>query len=76
MEPRFTQDHVDAWRRDGGVTIPSFFTAEECAAVVADFEKIWGRSEGAKAAADFNCDNKVNAQDFLILRSNYGQSGD
>ena len=53
MDQRFTQEHVDTWRREGGLAIPSFFTAEECAAVVADFEHIWGRVEGGEDAKDF-----------------------
>ena len=26
MKRRFTQEHIDAWRRDGAVLIPNFFT--------------------------------------------------
>ena len=47
MAERFSREHLDVWRRDGGVLIPDFFTAEEVAAVVADFELVFGRSEGA-----------------------------
>ena len=47
MTERFGREHLDAWRRDGGVVIPGFFTPEEVAAVVADFELVFGRSEGA-----------------------------
>ena len=53
MTERFSQQHVDAWRRDGGVVIESFFTPEECAAVVADFEKVFGRAEGGEEPKDF-----------------------
>jgi len=53
MTERFTQQHVDAWRRDGGVTIPNFFTPDECAAVCADFDAVFGRPEGGEAPADF-----------------------
>ena len=47
---RFTSDHVAAWRRDGGVLIPGFFTAGEVQAVVADFERVFGRTQGAQEA--------------------------
>ncbi|MBV8593328.1 MAG: phytanoyl-CoA dioxygenase family protein [Caulobacteraceae bacterium] len=50
---RFTSDQVEAWRRDGGVVIERFFTPAECAAVVADFETVFGRTEGAEAPKDF-----------------------
>ncbi|HEX4181728.1 MAG TPA: phytanoyl-CoA dioxygenase family protein [Caulobacteraceae bacterium] len=46
MNDRFGPEHLDAWRRDGGVSIQNFFTPEEVAAVVADFEQVFGRSEG------------------------------
>jgi hypothetical protein len=47
MTGRFTPDHVETWRRDGGVLIPQFFTAAEVAAVVADFEKVFAGVSGA-----------------------------
>jgi Phytanoyl-CoA dioxygenase (PhyH) len=47
MERRFTEDQLAAWRRDGGVVIPGFFTADEVAAVVADFEMVFGSRAGA-----------------------------
>ena len=53
MTDRFTADHVEAWRRDGGVLIPNFFTPDEVAAVRADFETVFGRSQGAETAAEF-----------------------
>jgi hypothetical protein len=43
---RFTADHVEAWRHDGGVLIQRFFTDEEVSAVCADFELVFGRTEG------------------------------
>nr|QQZ49562.1 hypothetical protein JKL49_21890 [Phenylobacterium glaciei] len=43
MAERFGPEHVEAWRRDGGLVIERFFTEAEVAAVVADFEKVWGR---------------------------------
>jgi hypothetical protein len=49
MTQRFTQDHVDTWRRDGVVLIPGFFTAEETAAVQADFRAVFDRDGGADA---------------------------
>ena len=49
MADRFTPDHVEAWRRDGGVLIPDFFTPDEVAAVVADFEVVFGAAPRAEA---------------------------
>jgi hypothetical protein len=49
-EARFTQDHLDAWRQDGGVLIERFFTPAEVAAVHADFVTVFGRSSGAAEA--------------------------
>lgn len=51
MRSRFTDADVEAWRRDGGVLIPSFFTPDEVAAVQRDFERLFeqGRSTGAAA---------------------------
>jgi hypothetical protein len=49
MRIRHTPEHVTAWRRDGGLVIPDFFTAEEVAAVVADFDKVFGRQAAADA---------------------------
>jgi hypothetical protein len=50
MDDRFRPEHVEAWRRDGGVVIRDFFTAEEVAAVRADFEAVFGRDRGADEA--------------------------
>jgi hypothetical protein len=49
MSDRFGPEHLDAWRRDGGVVIKDFFTPEEVAAVQADFETVFGRTPGAEA---------------------------
>jgi hypothetical protein len=49
---RFTAQDLETWRRDGVAVLKSFFTPEECAAVCADFEAVWGRAEGAEAALD------------------------
>ncbi len=50
MSTRFDRQHVDAWRRDGAVVIPGFFTPDEVAAVQNDFVTVFGRSEGAADA--------------------------
>lgn len=47
MTERFGPEHLEAWRRDGGVSIRDFFTPEEVAAVVADFQIVFDRTEGA-----------------------------
>jgi len=48
MTQRFTQADIDTWRRDGAVIIPHFFSAEETAAVQADFRAVFDR-DGADA---------------------------
>ncbi len=50
MTDRFGPEHLEAWRRDGGVSIRNFFTPEEVAAVRADFEAVFGRVEGSGEA--------------------------
>src|ERR1700751_3659818 len=52
MSQRFTPEHLDAWRRDGGVLIEDFFTTDEVAAVVRDFDAVFGRTEGDQEALD------------------------
>jgi len=52
MSDRFGPQHVEQWRRDGAVQLKSFFTADEVAAVQADFAKVFGRTEGASAGID------------------------
>ncbi len=52
MTDRFSAEDLAAWRRDGGVLIENFFTAEEVAAVAADFVTVFGREAGAEAALD------------------------
>jgi hypothetical protein len=42
-EPRFTAADVDAWRRDGVTLLRGLLTPEECAAVRADFDRVFGR---------------------------------
>jgi len=46
---RFGPEHVEAWRRDGGVSIHNFFTPEEVAAVQADFRAVFGDREAGEA---------------------------
>jgi hypothetical protein len=49
--PRYTQDDLEAWRKEGGVLIPQFFNAEEVAAVTPDFHAVFGTPE-SRASAD------------------------
>ncbi len=44
---RFTSEDVEIWRRDGVVLLKNLFTPTECAAVVADFERVFAR-DGAQ----------------------------
>ena len=48
---RFSQDHIDTWRREGAVLISRFFTAAEVAAVQADFEQVFGHGHGGTLAS-------------------------
>ncbi len=50
MQDRFTSGHLETWRREGGVVIERFFTPEEVAAVVADFDLVFGRDAGGEEA--------------------------
>ncbi|MET0273412.1 MAG: phytanoyl-CoA dioxygenase family protein [Phenylobacterium sp.] len=50
MSERFTREHIETWRRDGGVLIPQFFTPQEVAAVVADFETVFADVEASDQA--------------------------
>ena len=52
MSERFGPEHLEAWRRDGGVSIHNFFTPDEVAAVQADFETVFGRAAGADLPMD------------------------
>ncbi|MGH7024905.1 MAG: phytanoyl-CoA dioxygenase family protein [Caulobacteraceae bacterium] len=47
--PRFTPADVAAWERDGVALLRDVFTPEECAAVRADFDAVFGRSGAAQA---------------------------
>ena len=61
MTARFTDEHLEAWRRDGGTVIPSFFTPQEVAAVCADFEVVFGRASGATVAVGYRASNQPQA---------------
>jgi len=52
MKERFTHEHVETWRRDGCVLLENFFTADEVAAVRADFAVVFGRVAGAAEAME------------------------
>lgn len=47
---RFTNEHLETWRREGAVLIESFFTPDEVAAVQADFVRVFKRTGGADEA--------------------------
>jgi Phytanoyl-CoA dioxygenase (PhyH) len=49
MTMRFSAAQIETWRRDGIVNIERFFSADEVAAVRADFEQVFGRTRGADA---------------------------
>lgn len=48
MNRRHSKADLDAWRRDGALLIPGFFTPEEVAAVRRDFEQVFPKA-GAEA---------------------------
>lgn len=56
---RFSREDVQTWRREGVTAIRDFFTPEEVAAVVADFETVFGRNEGAAEARDHKADGSI-----------------
>jgi hypothetical protein len=59
IRPRFTADDIETWRRDGAAVIPDFFTPEEVAAVVADFEAVFGRTAGGDEALNKKKDGQI-----------------
>ncbi|MEM9621774.1 MAG: phytanoyl-CoA dioxygenase family protein [Pseudomonadota bacterium] len=61
---RFTSDHVTQWRQEGGVLIEGFFTAEEVAAVHADFERVFGDRSGATDPLDTGDKPNFDASQF------------
>jgi hypothetical protein len=72
MSERFAPEHLEAWRRDGGVSIQDFFTPDEVAAVVADFELVFGRSQGAAEGLNRRKDGEVgrfNAAQFKTFEA-------
>lgn len=58
-QDRFTLEHVETWRREGGVVIEKFFTSDEVSAVAADFAAVFGRSEGGDAALNLKGDGEI-----------------
>jgi hypothetical protein len=52
MNQRFTPQDVETWRREGVAPIVNFFTPEEVAAVVADFEHVFAGRRGAAEPMD------------------------
>ena len=50
MTIRFSDAHVDTWRKEGAVVVPKFFNDKEIGDVIQDFETIFpGRKAEAKA---------------------------
>src|SRR2546423_11413217 len=59
MSDRFTPEHLDTWRRDGGLVIENFFTPDEVAAVVADFELLFGDAKRAAESVSIKTDGEI-----------------
>ncbi len=50
MTNRFTNEHIEAWRKEGAVVVPEFFKDKEIKEVAEDFEIIFpGRRAEAEA---------------------------
>ena len=50
MASRFTNAHVEAWREEGAIVVPEFFSGKEIKEVAKDFEVIFpGKKAAAKA---------------------------
>ena len=50
MTNRFTNEHIEAWRKEGAVVVPEFFKDKEIEEVAEDFEIIFpGRKTEAEA---------------------------
>ncbi|MCH2474161.1 MAG: hypothetical protein MK217_07890, partial [Gammaproteobacteria bacterium] len=50
MTNRFTNEHIEAWRKEGAVVVPEFFKDKEIEEVAEDFEIIFpGRRAEAEA---------------------------
>lgn len=65
---RFSDDDVAAWTRDGITLLERFFTPEECAAVCADFDKVFGR-QGADQAAENKRAGEIGKFDIAQFRT-------
>ena len=65
-------EHVETWRREGVVVVENVFNAEEIAAVRADFEQVFGRSEGAAEGLNKKRDGELgrfNAAQFATFEA-------
>ena len=56
---RHTTEQLDIWRRDGGVILDSFFTADELAPCVDGMEQMYGHLRPDDPAAHENFDAKT-----------------
>ncbi|MDX2055639.1 MAG: phytanoyl-CoA dioxygenase family protein [Polyangiaceae bacterium] len=65
---RFTPEHVSQWREEGFTVIENFFSAEECAPVLADYEALYGHIPQALAAKS-NEGTPVNESQFQHIDS-------
>ena len=59
QQDRFTADDVATWEREGVTLLHDFFSPEECAAVRADFDVVFGRTSGADEAMDKKKDGQI-----------------
>ena len=57
----FTDQDVAEWEREGVVLIHDMFTPEECVAVRADFDKVFGRPTGGDQALDKKQPGRIGA---------------
>ncbi len=58
---RFTEEDLETWRTDGVVLLPEFFTADEVAAVAADFETVFPDLQGADKSLNEKEEGEIGA---------------
>ena len=56
MPERFSEHAIKAWKEDGAVVIPNFFSSEEVKSAVADFKALYGQKVGGNPLVKTNQD--------------------
>lgn len=63
----FTEQHVEDWRRDGFCVVPDFFSADEIAPLLADFESLYAEVAQPAGESDPVYTDRT-AEDYLQAR--------